>query len=645
MTVAEPASVIARERESALVRAAFRARRHVLLEGPTGVGKSMLVRELCRTTGQQVITVNATTTMTGQQLLGSHDPGSVLRHGYTDASFREGPLVQALRTGAILYLELANRLTTDAHNVLLTAMSDAVVSVPRYGTVRARDGFLVVAAANHDDATGTTELPAAFLDRVVRIRLGHLDAAAEHTVVARSAGERLAGPAIEQACVADVVTRRAVAAARATRRHPDLARGSSVRGALDLVAVSARLAELDGRLGRAATETDQRFAAALALSSRVTLSPDTDRDVESVIDEIWTDVLLAEHRATAGSAGEGGAAWSGSSLTQPSAADADADTVPRPDATAPNGDATADQATAPPGAMSASAGGGGDQSGSNDAAPAESEILSELAAETSAAVVDYIATTGSTAERAASRAAARTSLAQATRMASRIVLRKVRGVRIEDAVLGRPAPVRYNYGSDDLDLDRTVAELIANPVPMPSDIWVRDRVPRRRGIVLMLDISGSMRGEQLVRAATATAAAAVALHEHDELAVIAFAHEPVLISSAQDRSSPNRLVEAVLSLRPHGKTDIGAALELGLAQLNAMRSPARLGLMLTDGVHNCGTDPHRIAGRYSRLNVLASTTAAWRLKRCRALAVAGHGWSEPATAIDTLPATLSALLE
>lgn len=641
MTVADTASVIARERESALVRAAFRARRHVLLEGPTGVGKSMLVRELCRTTGQQVITVNATTTMTGQQLLGSHDPATVLRRGYTDSSFREGPLVQALRTGAILYLELANRLTPDAHNVLLTAMSDAVVSVPRYGVVRARDGFLVVAAANHDDTTGTTELPAAFLDRVVRIRLGHLDAAAEHTVVARSAEKHLAEPAAEQAYVPDVVTRRAVAATRATRAHPDLARGSSVRGALDLVAVSARLAELDGRLGRAATETDQRFAATLALSSKVTLSPDTDRDVESVIDEIWTDVLLAEHRATPG---DGGAAWSGSSLTQSSTADPDADTAPRPDAT-PNGDATADPATAPPGAMSASAGGGGGQSESSDAAPAESEILSELAAETSAAVADYIATTGSTAERAASRAAARTSLAQATRMASRIVLRKVRGVRIEDAALGRPAPVRYNYGSDDLDLDRTVAELIANPVPMPSDIWVRDRVPRRRGVVLLLDVSGSMRGEQLVRAATATAAAAVALHEHDELAVIAFAHEPVLISSAQDRSSPNRLVEAVLSLRPHGKTDIGAALELGLTQLNAMRSPARLGLMLTDGVHNCGADPHRIAGRYSRLNVLASTSAAWRLKRCRTLAVAGHGWSEPATAIDTLPATLSALLE
>ena len=46
----------------------------------------------------------------------------------------------------------------------------------------------------------------------------------------------------------------------------------------------------------------------------------------------------------------------------------------------------------------------------------------------------------------------------------------------------------------DIDMDRTVERLAGHPVPEDDDIVVRERVRTIRSVVLLVDVSGSMRG-------------------------------------------------------------------------------------------------------------------------------------------------------
>jgi Mg-chelatase subunit ChlD len=67
--------------------------------------------------------------------------------------------------------------------------------------------------------------------------------------------------------------------------------------------------------------------------------------------------------------------------------------------------------------------------------------------------------------------------------------------------VGELASVRYRGGSDDIDLDATLDNLVEHPVPEDDDIVVRERLRTRRSVVLAVDVSGSMRGERVRTAA------------------------------------------------------------------------------------------------------------------------------------------------
>jgi len=94
----------------------------------------------------------------------------------------------------------------------------------------------------------------------------------------------------------------------------------------------------------------------------------------------------------------------------------------------------------------------------------------------------------------------------AQRIARRLSLRRrPRDPRAERGN-GALASVPYRYRSDDIDLDRTIEVLTERPIPEDTDIVVRERMRSRRAAVLIVDVSGSMRGEK-TRMAAATVAA------------------------------------------------------------------------------------------------------------------------------------------
>jgi len=213
--------------------------------------------------------------------------------------FLDGPLVEALRTGALLYVEEINRVPEETLNVVITAMSERELHVPRLGHVAAAPGFRVVAAMNPFDAIGTARISSAVYDRVCRVAMGYQEEQEEVEVVAREAPTAGTGP----------LGRRAVRVVRATREHPDLRVGSSVRGAIDLALLTEQLAEL-----RATTPTDEAVgldAALAALSGRVRVREGSGRSPEDVVRELWAAHPLVEDEPDDGSPGGEGADPSG----------------------------------------------------------------------------------------------------------------------------------------------------------------------------------------------------------------------------------------------------------------------------------------------------------------------------------------------
>ncbi|WP_020661618.1 AAA family ATPase [Amycolatopsis benzoatilytica] len=273
--------VVGRQREIELLLAGLDCGAHVVLEGPPGTGKTTLLRAVAEAGGSSFVFVEGNAELTPARLVGQFDPSRVLAEGYVPETFVDGPLIEALRTGGLLYVEEVNRIPEETLNVLITVMSEAELHVPRLGRVRAAEGFRLVAAMNPFDAVGTARISSAIYDRVCRIVMGYQSHDEENDIVARRCPPV---PAPWRDRVVDLVRR--------TREHADVRVGSSVRGAIDVVRLSVSLARIRG-----AEATEWRVghdAAMAALSGRIGMHESSGRTAESVIDELYVAVFGEE---------------------------------------------------------------------------------------------------------------------------------------------------------------------------------------------------------------------------------------------------------------------------------------------------------------------------------------------------------------
>jgi MoxR-like ATPase len=274
------------------------ARGHVLLEGPPGTAKTLLVRALSESLGLRFRRIQFTpdlmpSDITGVNLLGAQG----------NFDFRQGPIFADLVLG-----DEINRAPAKTQAAMLEAMQERSVTVD--GESHALSGaFTVFATQNPIEFEGTYPLPEAELDRfLVKILLTYPPVEAEHGMLDRVlAGFEAAEPAsygIERVMDADGLTtlRRAarqvrvdpslvayiISLVRTTRDAPSLTLGASPRASVALLTLAQASALLDGR--DYVVPDDVKALAAPVLRHRVQVAPELE--LEGVTPDAAIHALL-----------------------------------------------------------------------------------------------------------------------------------------------------------------------------------------------------------------------------------------------------------------------------------------------------------------------------------------------------------------
>jgi len=286
-------------RESLL---ALMARGHVLLEGPPGTAKTLLVRSLNRALGLEFRRIQFT-----PDLMPSDITGVSVLGGSGTFTFRPGPLFADLVLG-----DEINRAPAKTQAALLEAMEERSATVDGV-THPMSASFTVFATQNPIEFEGTYPLPEAELDRfLIKSKLGYPDAEVEQAVLGRVLGGfessdvetfgitqvldaaglgRLRATA-RRVRVEPSLTGYITALVRATRDAPALTMGASPRASVALLKLSQAAALLDGR--DYVVPDDVKSLAAPVLRHRVMVAPELELEGVSADDALATLIQRVE---------------------------------------------------------------------------------------------------------------------------------------------------------------------------------------------------------------------------------------------------------------------------------------------------------------------------------------------------------------
>ena len=264
-------SIIGREIELRKALICANAQRHILIEGPVGVGKTVLATAIADYLERPILRVDGDERYTEQKLTGWFDPPIVMQKGYSEESFIDGPLTQSMESGGILFINELNRLNEGVQNVLLPAMDEGKIEIPRIGTIYAKEGFLIIATQNPREFIATSSLSEALSDRFELLPLTYQSEEEERIIVETRTGLHDKHS-----------TRLITEITRETRVHPFVRRGASIRAATSMASILA-FTERDIE--------DLRNAAYLSLPTRMELREDSKKNVYEVIDEIIDKVV------------------------------------------------------------------------------------------------------------------------------------------------------------------------------------------------------------------------------------------------------------------------------------------------------------------------------------------------------------------
>jgi nitric oxide reductase NorQ protein len=170
--------------ECALFEAAYAQRLPVLLKGPTGCGKTRFVEHMAWKLKRPLVTVvcnddTSTGDLTGRWLLDAEG-----------TRWQDGPLTQAVRTGAICYLdELVEARAETA--VVIHPLTDTrrVLPLDKHNELlRAHPDFLLVVSYNPADRSDARQLKTSTRQRFCALAFAYPDTEQEVAILVRESG-------------------------------------------------------------------------------------------------------------------------------------------------------------------------------------------------------------------------------------------------------------------------------------------------------------------------------------------------------------------------------------------------------------------------------------------------------------------------
>ncbi len=166
--------------EIRLFEAAYAARLPVMLNGPTGCGKTRFVAFMAHRLGRPLITVACHEDLFASDLLGRY----LLQRDET--VWMDGPLTRAVRTGALCYLDEIVEARKDT-TVVIHPLSDdrRTLAIDKKGeTVTAHPDFLLVISYNPGYQSVLKDLKTSTRQRFVAIPFGYPEPGTEADIVA-----------------------------------------------------------------------------------------------------------------------------------------------------------------------------------------------------------------------------------------------------------------------------------------------------------------------------------------------------------------------------------------------------------------------------------------------------------------------------
>ncbi|MCU4802132.1 MoxR family ATPase [Halobacteria archaeon HArc-gm2] len=237
------------------ITVALLSRGHVLLEGVPGVAKTTLANVFARASGLAYNRIQMTPDLLPADITGT----TVYRSGTGEFELQKGPVF-----ANVVVADEINRATPKTQSALLEAMEESAVTIEGE-TLALPDPFIVIATQNPIEMEGTFELPEAQRDRfMLKLTVDVPDRADERQIIDRfsaqpdlGAGDveqvvtpvemQRAREAITEVHVADSVREYILDLVEATRTHPDVEHGASVRASLALLYTGKARAAIHGR--------------------------------------------------------------------------------------------------------------------------------------------------------------------------------------------------------------------------------------------------------------------------------------------------------------------------------------------------------------------------------------------------------------